>query len=62
MLRSSLFVLLICLFAGCDGGTQKIVLPTTPFSEEQKIAIAKEDAAACNCGRDFEASHSSRDD
>ena len=61
MLRLPLRLLAVVLLGGCDSRTN-IVLPTTPFTAEQKIAIANEDAAACNCGRDFDENVSTRDD
>ncbi len=61
MLRLRLLLLAVVLLGGCDSRTN-VVLPTTQFTEEQKIAIAKEDAAACNCGRDFDESASTRND
>jgi len=50
----------ICLLGGCIPAPAKIFIPTEALTEEQKIAIAKEDAESCNCGRGHESS-SARD-
>ena len=37
-------------FAGCSNAPT-IVIPTTQLTEEQRLAIAREDAEVCNCGK-----------
>lgn len=39
---------LLC-FAGCSRSTEQGEKPFAHLTEEQKIAIAKENAEACNC-------------
>ncbi len=39
------------IFCGCDLNSPSVIVPTKPLTEEQKAAIAKEDAETCNCGR-----------
>ena len=46
----------ICLLGGCIPAPAKIFIPTEALTEEQKIAIAQEDAESCNCGRGHESS------
>jgi len=51
MKRVQVIFFFACLLSGCEPNSPGIYLPTTPLTEEQKIAIAKEDAETCNCGR-----------
>lgn len=55
MKRIHLAFIGLCWLSGCELSSPGIQLPTTPLTEEQKIAIAKEDAESCNCGRSFDA-------
>jgi hypothetical protein len=48
-----LILLLTCIaFVGCGDSSTKIVLPSAPLTQEEKMAIAISDAEVCNCGRD----------
>ncbi len=55
MKRIYLVFIGVCLLSGCELSSGSIQLPTAPLTEEQKIAIAKDDAESCNCGRSFDA-------
>ncbi len=55
MKRIYLVFIGMCLLSGCELSSPSIQLPTAPLTEEQKIAIAKEDAESCNCGRSIDA-------
>lgn len=47
-------LLVILSMVGCDNGTQGIVLPSKPLTEEEMLSIARSDAETCNCGADVE--------
>jgi len=51
MKRVRLIFIFGCLLSGCELNPPGIYIPTTPLTEEQRIAIAREDAETCNCGR-----------
>lgn len=46
-----LFVLIAVSVSGCGPTSPTIILPTSALTEEQRIAMAQEDAEACNCGK-----------
>ncbi len=50
-MRSSLLFFVLIAVSGCGPTSPTIILPTTALTEEQQIAVAREDAEACNCGK-----------
>ncbi len=54
MLHWYLRSIVFCVFCGCDLSTPTVFIPAKPLTEDQMVAIAKEDAVICNCGRDIE--------
>ena len=54
MLHWHLRFLGLCVLCGCNLSTPPVFIPTEPLTEDQKVAIAKEDAETCNCGRALE--------
>ena len=51
MLRSLFILTLLVSILGCDVSSQYVILPDAPLTEEQKLAIVREDAESCNCGK-----------
>jgi hypothetical protein len=50
-----LFLLGLLALSGCNSGSSSIVIPTIPLTEQQNIAILREDAEACNCNSAIDA-------
>ena len=44
-------MLILIAVLGCGPTRPTIILPTTALTEEQQVAMAREDAEACNCGK-----------
>ena len=49
-MRFGFLMLVMIMVCGCNSHSQTIVLPSAELSKEQQIAVAREDAEACNCG------------
>ena len=57
-MRSCFVLCVVIAVSGCSSAPT-IVIPTTEFTEEQRLAIAREDAEVCNCGKDTHNAHAS---
>ena len=54
MRRTLLSLSILAAIFGCEVNKHYAILPDSPLTPEQQLAVAREDAAACNCGRSVE--------